>query len=1050
VNIILKLTKLNHGISYKNFFIFFSILILSILLFSSTSHAATFNSSEIYVNGSSGSDSNNGFSWSTAKLTIKNATGTVANGGTVNIANGVYSGTGNTNININKNITIKGQSQYGTIIDGQNTSQILHINNGCNVIITNLTLGRGYVQQLAGGGAIYNEGTLIVYDSRFMYNTANPYYDAYAITKIPKCGGAIYNSGLLGLERCTFLNNTAAHYNYNVIYYSLGNGGAIVNNGTLVVDSSVFVNNTAAWEGGAIFNSGVSYVSNSTFLSNSAGYGGAISGALDTNNSVTVTGSYFLNNAAFPVGSESTTAEGRGGAIYGTCTIENCGFMNNTATKGGAINGRGNCSINSSYFLNNIAINNNTQNVAFVYGGAVYNSEGTLIVNNTNFANNLATGTSSIWCYGGAVCTSDHLSINNCTFTNNSVTGSTNEGGAISIITNGNCSVNNSTFTNNTACYGGAISNDGIINNLNNSSFISNSANNGGAINNNGVFYGINNTTFLNNTATNNGGAIRNVKVLGNITHSNFTGNNATYNGGAIYQNTYTLTINDSNFTGNKASKGGACYNDIGEVGINKCNYTNNDANNSGGAIYNYHGGCHVSNCTLNSNTANQYGGAIYNDNDLSVLTVYGSNLINNAASIGSAIYTMSNGTQIEFNRISGNSGNYDIHTALGIDASNNWWGTNFDGTDPITAGRINDDIINIVSPWIVLMVTANPTTIGSNGNSTIIADLSHDSRVLSDPTHPQLYYHSSGGHLPDGIPISFSTTLGIITSGSSGLLTNEKAQMILNSGNIKGTADVSATIDDETVHSNVIINTGSIITPGAQLNDAVDNTALPWTTGGNSPWFSETDTTNYGGDAAQSGDINDSQSNWIQTSVTGPGTLSFYWKVSSESGYDYLKFFVDGTQIYNITGNVDWQQKTYTLTSGTHTLKWEYSKDVSVSSGLDCGWLDKVQWTTDNTAPTVTGSNPANFATNIPKDKTITITFNEAIRANNLNNIVLQSSTGTIIPITTSINGNTLTITHPLLSPGTFYKIFLNTDCIRDLAGNALQTKVLGFTTSA
>jgi len=42
----------------------------------------------------------------------------------------------------------------------------------------------------------------------------------------------------------------------------------------------------------------------------------------------------------------------------------------------------------------------------------------------------------------------------------------------------------------------------------------------------------------------------------------------------------------------------------------------------------------------------------------------------------------------------------------------------------------------------------------------------------------------------------------------------------------------------------------------------------------------------------------------------------------------------------------VDWQQKSYNVSSGIHTLKWVYSKNSSGYSGDDCGWIDYVQWT--------------------------------------------------------------------------------------------------------
>jgi len=127
-------------------------------------------------------------------------------------------------------------------------------------------------------------------------------------------------------------------------------------------------------------------------------------------------------------------------------------------------------------------------------------------------------------------------------------------------------------------------------------------------------------------------------------------------------------------------------------------------------------------------------------------------------------------------------------------------------------------------------------------------------------------------------------------------------------------------------------------------LGEAVDNTNLPWSTGGNANWASQAIIFFYGGDAAQSGAITDNQSTWIETTVTGPGNLSFYWKVSSESGWDFLRFYIDGVeQADSISGEVGWSLKSFLIGPGTHTLRWAYGKDYSEYSGSDRGWLDKV-----------------------------------------------------------------------------------------------------------
>jgi len=131
-------------------------------------------------------------------------------------------------------------------------------------------------------------------------------------------------------------------------------------------------------------------------------------------------------------------------------------------------------------------------------------------------------------------------------------------------------------------------------------------------------------------------------------------------------------------------------------------------------------------------------------------------------------------------------------------------------------------------------------------------------------------------------------------------------------------------------------------------LSEALD-TALSFTTGGSADWFAQTTTSHYGPDAAQSGDISHRQDSWMQTTVSGKGTVKFYWKVSSEEEYDCLEFYIDGSLQEKISGlEDDWERQTHTIsTSGSHTLEWRYVKDGSGNYGSDCGWVDKVEWVT-------------------------------------------------------------------------------------------------------
>lgn len=136
-------------------------------------------------------------------------------------------------------------------------------------------------------------------------------------------------------------------------------------------------------------------------------------------------------------------------------------------------------------------------------------------------------------------------------------------------------------------------------------------------------------------------------------------------------------------------------------------------------------------------------------------------------------------------------------------------------------------------------------------------------------------------------------------------------------------------------------------LTVGLNLEDfeSAGFNSYPWLLSGSLPWTIDS-TDHYDGSySAKSGVIAHDQSSSMQTTrvLTAGGNLSFWYKVSSESGYDYLKFYIDGVQQGQWSGTVGWTQASYTLSAGTRILKWEYSKDSSVSSGSDCAWIDRI-----------------------------------------------------------------------------------------------------------
>ncbi len=132
-------------------------------------------------------------------------------------------------------------------------------------------------------------------------------------------------------------------------------------------------------------------------------------------------------------------------------------------------------------------------------------------------------------------------------------------------------------------------------------------------------------------------------------------------------------------------------------------------------------------------------------------------------------------------------------------------------------------------------------------------------------------------------------------------------------------------------------------------FNDGFDSGTLGpgYTTGGDAPWAG----TGSPLFAAASGDISDDQVSWLERDVSGPGSVSFLYAVSSEAGWDFFRFFIDGVEIFADSGSTGWIEIIEPLSDGAHTLRWEYAKDSSVSSGSDRAWIDDVKVVTDSTA---------------------------------------------------------------------------------------------------
>lgn len=248
------------------------------------------------------------------------------------------------------------------------------------------------------------------------------------------------------------------------------------------------------------------------------------------------------------------------------------------------------------------------------------------------------------------------------------------------------------------------------------------------------------------------------------------------------------------------------------------------------------------------------------------------------------------------------------------------------------------------------------------------------------------------------------------------------------------------------TVFLDQVVITGTTSVP---LAEALDATGLTWTTSpGGLAWSGVVSPSHDGVDSGVSGTTGNNQQSYVETTVTGPGTLTFWWKVSSEPTFDKLAFTINGAPSGSIDGTVDWQQQTRTIPAGPQTLRWSYNKDVFGISGFDKAWLDQVVYTPDGAAPHISVEQPENhvlvnlntsvdFGTALPGGSTVrTFTIRNTGSAP-LSSIVITTSGG---PSAALFVPGSLTPADPIAPNGTATFSVTFSPLVEGSRGAALQ----------
>lgn len=274
------------------------------------------------------------------------------------------------NVSIDKSLFIQGAGVGKTIInpaDSISDDSIITVGKDAFVLLGGISLTNGHARK---GGAIKNEGTLLLNDYDISYNTA-------------KYGGGIYNVGELVLGHGTVSNNCANQ-----------DGGGVYNKGDLAILGSDISFNKAKYGGGVYnLNGGNVSLEYGNIGENSAiECGGGVwndglfvmdAGNITYNNAKNGGGVYNKELFCLMNGSISSNVASSGGGVRndGVFAMYRGQINSNFANNGGAV-------FNKRTFL----IHNGTisDNDAHHNGGAIYNDGGSITLNGGDISYNYA------------------------------------------------------------------------------------------------------------------------------------------------------------------------------------------------------------------------------------------------------------------------------------------------------------------------------------------------------------------------------------------------------------------------------------------------------------------------------------------------------------------------------------------------------------------------------------------------------------------------------------------------------------------------------------
>ncbi len=131
-----------------------------------------------------------------------------------------------------------------------------------------------------------------------------------------------------------------------------------------------------------------------------------------------------------------------------------------------------------------------------------------------------------------------------------------------------------------------------------------------------------------------------------------------------------------------------------------------------------------------------------------------------------------------------------------------------------------------------------------------------------------------------------------------------------------------------------------------------------PFTNDGDTQWAGQTDgSALQGGSDASTGSMGQCVADAdMESTFEGPGVLSFYYRMFSDTSDEELSVNIDGDSGFDQTGDHDWSQASLILGPGSHTIDWDASYCPKGGENPHAQfWLDQLFYVSGTITPSPT-----------------------------------------------------------------------------------------------